>query len=780
MIHELLLGISGHSSPLLSTPSDKTDNNNSLLQDVLSPAERSLLNSLGQNLGEKNKEIRVNATAISSSHPSTVCRAVSTAIVATHLASFQRRILEVEKEILEQSTSIVGAYNIVPLSAVAGAFNGWDRKLGWLLDLVQFIQAQGLTSRSHIGQPRKSFCTAAELLKHLEVCTHTGYPDIEKISLDLLKVAETAWLKQISIWVLYGRYPTTGAADFLIIQRNSSHTAQEHAGYEFDVETILVPHFVTKATAQSVLSIGKALHYIRRRTGALTTLFPKATPEIALPPGHLAHLSSHLSGLKSPLSHPSFSASIGAIRHFLSQNALQKLLPMASIMQMLHILRDFFLMDNGEFAIALITAAEDRLTSRNKFDALKKSSVIDLASLTIKEGEVSTVLARAWNSLDVLQSLDPAYDENIDYIDKARSLIRLKIKSLETGSSPSQGLTDYSPITSFDDLLLPSSTVLRLQVQAPMDLFLTPPDIDMYSSMHAYLLAIRRAHVRLSKTFLLSALRRNHPSSSKAPPSSSNNDVSESLAHKRYKASQRARTMRTVWATIGSATFFIAEVGEYFQGQVVKSSWSTFHSWLLPSIPADTQSTDAPLMSSVGSGSRLYSSRPTSSQSCKGTASYCPRDPETLAQAHRRYLASLRTGLLLDDSKFTTSLRRLMGSIDHLTALLQRLNNIQQSLDLGTITESSSATLNLIIEAERLVEDLATSCRKTSSGVQALIEALRTIDAARTSERSYRATQLDKERDNFAPWNCEGVDRLLLKFDYGNAEKLLLQQSSDG
>ena len=414
-------------------------------------------------------------------------------------------------------------------------------------------------------------------------------------------------------------------------------------------------------------------------------------------------------------------------------------------------------MDNGEFAIALITAADERLPSRNRADVSRRNLTNDLASMTIKEGEVSAVLARAWNALDMLQSLDSTCDEVVDdYLDRARSFIRLSIKSLDVNSTPSRGLTDKSPVASFDDLLLPSSTVLSLRVHPPMDLFLAPADVEVYSSIHAYLLAIRRAHLLLSKLFLLSALRRDQPSS-KASVSLNHEEAFESLANRRRIANQRAKIMRPVWAQIGSAAFFLTELGEYFQGEVVKGSWSTFQSWLSLNPVSDVQSADATLMSSTSSGRRSYQSRPTSSGSSQGGSPLSPRDPETLTKAHRRYLASLEKGLLLDDFNFTALLRRFLTS------------------NAGV----SAAAHNFAVEAQGLMQDLGSSCQKVSSGAQSLIEALRAIDTARTGARSTHVKDFAKDHDEFVPWANGGVERLLLKFDSGNVEKLLLQQSGD-
>ena len=758
MLHELLLALSsGGPSPLLYPESCKDDAGHGLLQSFLSPAEQALLQSLAHNLGDKNRNIRDNASVISSSHPSTVCRAVSTAIISTYLANFQRRILDVEKDILREDASIVGAHNIVPLSAVVGAFDGWSRKLDWLWKLVQYIQAPALGDAQHARSSRES-CTAAELIGHLRESTHTGYPDIEVVSLDLVKVAETAWLKQISAWILYGRHPAHGAEDFLIT-RQAISKSQTGSLWEYGIQDTLVPCFVTPHTANSILFIGRSLNHIRERQSSFIDGSQKAAaPELALLPNHLAHLSS----LEFPLSSSSFSAAIGAIRLSLSQNALQKLLPMTKVLEMLQILKDFFLLERGEFAIALLTAANERLVSRNKAGP-KQSLANELASMTIKEGEVSAVLARTWTALTSYQSLD---DEDVDEeLEQARELIRLSIKTVDADH------TSKSSLVSFNDLLLPASTVLTLRVPSPLDLFLSPSDIDIYSHIHAYLLSIRRAHLRLSKLFLLSVLRRDHPSP-KMPTSLDHDHAFNAMARMKARADHRARILRPIWATIASAAFFLAELGSFFQGEVVKSSWSTFHRWLVPTLAHHVRPEKESFMSSTGASERPNSPRTISSQSVSEPAMKPIQDPETLMQGHKNYLASLKKALLLHDPTFSTALRRFMTSIDHMSALMHRLETVQRSLDSATQDGVSVMTNHLAAEESRLVLDLKASRSKVASGVQTLIEALRAIDAANAAERGYRRDQGLMQHDGFVPWTGGGVDRLLLKLDYSNVQDL--------
>lgn len=145
-------------------------------------------------------------------------------------------------------------------------------------------------------------------------------------------------------------------------------------------------------------------------------------------------------------------------------------------------------------------------------------------------------------------------------------------------------------------------------------------------------------------------------------------------------------------------------------------------------------------------------------------------DPETLTQAHRRYLEHLKIELLLNDAEFTNMLRRFMNSIDHLSALMQRLSVVQQGLDSqgDNVAEEKS---HLNTEARTVMDQLRTARSKVATETQALIDSLRSIDSARNSGRQYKGVNVMAE-DGFLPWTGGGIDRLLLKFDYGNIDRI--------
>lgn len=107
-----------------------------------------------------------------------------------------------EDGILRKDAGSVGAYNIVPLTAVVEQFSDWTRRMEWFLEIVDFIM--------------RGKCSGAMVIDKLCDAIQTGYVDIEEAALSLVKVAETAWLKQVSAWILYGRLPSFGREDFFV------------------------------------------------------------------------------------------------------------------------------------------------------------------------------------------------------------------------------------------------------------------------------------------------------------------------------------------------------------------------------------------------------------------------------------------------------------------------------------------------------------------------------------------------------------------------------------
>ncbi|KAK8079937.1 Gamma-tubulin complex component 4 [Apiospora hydei] len=709
MLHEILLSLSGHSSPLL-----REGRLAETAQPILSPPERDLLKTAAH-LSELHRSL-IKATAqINASHGSVICRAVSNAIGSIHLAAFQRKILEVESSILRKDAALVGAYDIVPLTAVVGAFSDWTMRMEWFWDIVQFM----------LKKDQGGSCTGSQLMDKLRSEIQTGYADIEEAALSLSRVAETAWLKQVSAWVLYGRVPSFGAQDFFIqLDAESDHG--------FRVDARLLPAFVNASTVSSMLFIA-------------------------------------------------FSRSITSIRQYLSQTTLQKLLPRDKVVEMLHLLREFFLLGRGEFAMALTQQADEKLRNRwHRADNLAYEKRDKLGTAVVKEGEVAAVLSRAWA---VLASMRSEHAEEDEELERARDLIQLNLS--KSGATNAAEKHDSSPTapTPFGNLLFSVPVIMNLHIPSPLDLFLSTGDVATYSSINSYLLSIRRAHLRLTDLWKITSLRRHHPAPPRSPFSMKKAGQKKTRTL-RERWQERSLTMRSTWTTSSAAIFFLAETEAYFQVEIVEGLWEHFERWLVGreasgSRPATSQQHRQPKEGGDGDGSWLKDSlatRPASRQYPQSAGNLAAhRDPQTLSIAHRMYLGALTRRLLLTQPTFTDPLYRLLVHIDRLVALVHRLQGIWTALDLEADEGVVDAFSNLEAEEIEVKAHIGQMENKVKKGVEDVVGVLRNLSidskflAEMEGEELYSDAQefLNDEPGRYIPKRVGGVDRLLMKLDFG-------------
>ncbi|KAH8596008.1 Spc97/Spc98 family protein-like protein [Bisporella sp. PMI_857] len=729
MLHEILLSLSGHPSPLLTA-------DHSAPSSIFSPSERALLSSVAH-LSELHHKLIANTAAIATAHHSSICQAIATSISLTHLTQFQRKVLEVEDNILRKDSASVGAYNIVPLTAIVQQFSGWTRKMEWFTEIVDFMmRGNGVDGRK---------CSGAKAINKLCDAVQTGYTDIEEAALSLVEVAETAWLKQVSAWILYGRLPSFGREDFFV-----QNTTKDLEDYQVNHE--LLPVFVSAPTAASLLFIGRSLNHIRVRGISHST-----SPELTVPSSRLQQLST----LKFPINSASFTRVIATIRLSLSQTTLQKLLPLTRVVDILSLLREFFLLGRGEFAMALITEADEKIRSRwRRADNLAYEKRDGLGDIVVKEGEVSAILARTWAAMGLLQSHNEDQDED-EQLELARDLVRLIImKGTSTAPSKSSPLFNATSIapTPFRNLLLSVPVILTLQIPSPLDLFLTPSDLQIYSSINAYLLSIRRAHIRLTELWKVTSLRRDHPSPP-GPPYGSSKSGQAKVYTLRKRAKQRSVAMRRVWATSSAAVFFLGETEAYLQGEVVVGTWSGFKTWLNgerphPSISKSTDDDeDIWLEAALESAQSQTESRHT-------------HDPQTLADAHRKYLAALSIGLLLTKSSFTDPLYHLLQQIDHLVALVHRIHSIWQSLDLEDDEGVVDAFSDFRKEEKDVKGQLVLIAEKVKGAIEELVRSLREIDQEKEGWESGFEELVLGDEGVYVASKVGRVDRLLMKLDF--------------
>ncbi|KAK4125919.1 hypothetical protein N657DRAFT_688570 [Parathielavia appendiculata] len=773
MLHEILFSLSGHPSPLLrsaASPGNETDNT-LINSTAISPPERALLASLAR-LSDLHIHLQTAASHIAASHPSVICRAVAFAIDTLHLAGFRRKVVEVERTILKEDAALVGPYRIVPLTAVVAEFEGWGRRLEWLRRVVDVVD--------------KETCTGAGVIDFLRGELLTGYGDVEELAESLVAVAEAAWVKQVAAWVLYGRVPGFGEGDFFVKRRKREDGDGEgNATEEYICEPGLLPGFVTPATAASMLFIGRSLNQIRT----------KSVEDYSLRGNdHLSTQLTRLAELRHPIDSAAFARTTADIRQFLSRTTLQRLLPLSKVLETLQLLRDFFLLGRGEFAMALTQQADEKIRSRwKRMENLAYEKREGLGNVTIKEGEVAAVLAKTWAAMGSMQGEHADEDEGLEV---ARELLRLtmaKSKASTPGTHSTEGGLTAIATTPFRNLLFSVPVVMTMQIPSPLDLFLSQADLETYTAINSYLLSLRRANIRLTDLWKITSLRRHHPAPP-GPPYGSTRGGREKVHLFRQRHAARTRILRNAWATASAAIFFLGEMEGYLQTEVVAGLSDGFHRWLITgedeqrhddgtfkktqtSTVSRSRYSDEILEDDIWLAGSTPSQPPSLSASEEQTHPH--HDPQTLATAHRLYLRTLVHRLLLTQQSFTDELYELLVQIDHLVAVIRRLHSVWTAADL----ETDAGVVDAFVDLEREERDVQKEIRgvegRVKQGIEGLVGELRRLEGLGGLQNGTEMGGLGEGVEDgevlgmggsgkYVTRRVGGINRLLMKLDFGS------------
>lgn len=740
MLHEILLSLSGIQSPIWDQTRNHQTPEGQNLNNYVSPPECAMLENLAH-LQELHVQIKDTTARVTASHPSMVCRALAASICDVHLGRFMNKIIEVESSILKKDAAYVGGHGIVPLSTLVAEFSPWSRRLEWLASIARHLDQGIRLSKS--GQ-KSSGATALNLLRR-EV--HTGYSDIAEMATDLLSLGQKAWMRAAAIWILYGKLPTSGADDFCIRSNPGSESSLDR----FIIEQSLLPDFVSTDASHTLLSIGSALNQLQAQARSTSSLGTQVDPSTSLLPNHLAMLES----LSYPLNPALLENVLNTINQSISENALSKILPLPLVMRLLHVIMRYLLLDRGEFAISLITHADERVSNRQQTQTIARPvrKVGLLNDLAIKEIELSGILSSSFAELAALQG-----DEEIDddVFDLAKQSLSLKMCDLR------------APVLS---TLLPTPTLLRIALPSasPLHIFLSPKDIESYSVLNAYLISIYRAGLQLSSLWKISAHRRCHPTPL-GPPASASAFGQSALASRRVREDWRNRRTRRHWTTASKTLFMVNELKAYLQGEVVQSSWQHFRGWING---IGTEASMSAKSSRPGTASSATDIKTLDLSASIGTSSSqfgTPSDPRALADAHRAFLEALKAALFVTDVAFVDLLRELLSQIDHFVALFSRLQTVWEGLDL----QEDEGVLDAFSNYAQDEKDVLAEMDRTSESIEGTLVDM--IDKVRGIERDSKVgpgvtsiietlSSAGLDGKAFVPRQARTVDRLIMKLD---------------
>jgi hypothetical protein len=191
----------------------------------------------------------------------------------------------------------------------------------------------------------------------------------------------------------------------------------------------------------------------------------------------------------------------------------------------------------------------------------------------------------------------------------------------------------------------------------------------------------------------------------------------------------------------------LSETAAYLEGEIIRCSWERFEAWLKE--PAEAAHT------TVG---------PSADSADINPPKAAQRDPETLAAGHCAFLAALTYALFLTDVHYTKELRSLLGNVDQLIALFVRLLETQQKIDLEQ--DAGLETVHVEEDERKISLELDRARKRVDSDLKSVINRLRQLDHERIGAGRY----LDLghvDTGGFEPWKGGGVDRLLMKLEFG-------------
>lgn len=298
----------------------------------------------------------------------------------------------------------------------------------------------------HIVLQIQEKCKEEELMSELYEDMKTGYRDIEDIAKFLLCLMQKSWINRVIPWMFWGKLPLNDEFYISIIKEKDVEK------YRYDMKK--VPKFVSEKAAYDIFTNGKAI----------------CKMENVLKDEFFEHyvISDNMNlilALEYPVSLSVFESVIKKIKENCSKSIFKNIISINMITNLVRLLCDYYLIQYSEFAFYFLK------------EVFNKQKVIKIS----KQTQVSVILIRTFKELSRFEeNLNP--DDNIPN----RRMLSLLISK------------DSAHNTSFSDLLIGVPIVLSFSIPWPLTLFFSEKDVEKYSDIFSYLIAIKQARTLLS------------------------------------------------------------------------------------------------------------------------------------------------------------------------------------------------------------------------------------------------------------------------------------------
>lgn len=453
------------------SPQDKANNNSNNWCALLAEGERDVINDLvrvGFHYREVSRFICVESRPQPLNHRH---RHKEEETVSGSGRAYRRafacglsEVLEGYREdVVQAERRLSDGYGTLPLAELQGRFCEHDLLVSRLHSLVCSVHDEDLGGGALLRRAEE-----------LEVC---GVPCVERAASVLADSMREVMYRQLGAWLGYGRL-VGGEGEFFIC-RSARHseeggddldevsTAEWHGGFEVDDSRL--PLGVSREAAEAVLFVGKSQRILRRfrDRGARSGSAPLAGTGRGESP---KSIGSEALALLDPLRSrrgfhkPDFDSCVFELRAKAAERMWQLVVVHAELPRHLQALKDYFLMERGNFHQALLTELRPLMRST--------------PNPKTAELEVGDALSRA-ATLTGLEK-DPLLG---------------RVTSRFGGASPGdQGLS----LPSCDDW---DALWLDYRVQWPLGLVLTPRILGRYRDAFRFLWRLRRTTGELDEVW---------------------------------------------------------------------------------------------------------------------------------------------------------------------------------------------------------------------------------------------------------------------------------------
>ncbi|QRV80447.1 gamma-tubulin complex component 5 [Ceratobasidium sp. AG-Ba] len=623
--------MAGHASSLLQPDGSVTP----AFAPLLHPGEQQTLKELAD-LASQYRKLKHSCATLGqqSQYMSSLC-----ATLGEILTEYEELVVDTEARVLQRDSELVANATVVPLSAIKATFSIWQVQFTSLCQLVDQLEAGPRLSSSDGRWP------PGPLIDVLLQRARTGVERVAAITNRLALGVQHVWRSHLLAYLVHG---VLDPADPL---------ASVEDGYRLNAEC--VPSCVSAQTRESIAYVGRAV----------------AVVGVGVP-RRLAVVHARLLGRVLPQDRYAFDEAIERIKTNISEWLWSNVLTRQDVAVAVECFANYFLLRNGEFALALLREIE-----RLKASRLSARPTTRTSGGLIRDTDLSLAILRA--SLGTTAQNDPSLDSlRFTLVDGP---LRPLLPSLQL-QAPKPVVT--GPVN-FDDLLLGARANLSHTLAWPLDLVLGQAELQTYSAIFAYLSALRRGHVKVLECWgMLSSSQRARRRWT---------GIGEGGAGRKRREEEveeveaRKRLLRCGWGVVREMVWFFDTLWGYIMTDVIDVQYRKLQTQLRPrrnrrnssNTRAATTRATSPTSTHFGPTStnpNLYAStRPSLYTSTRTNVHERdnPNAPDfldftTLRTLHATYLGNIVSGSLLGHPGCAVLVRAALETCERFVGIVER------------------------------------------------------------------------------------------------------------